>query len=567
MLEDVAMKYYRMLRIPSRVSRHVKWIYPMMIVIIIGIEYIILFGKGIALKNIINLVVLHIVLSASLPVVIKLMVSYVNLRQALNTSFFLILPGALLELVGVFAKIHGLMYISIPILGILILKGMSNNNKNIFLLIMYSMLIEIIFTIIIDFTFIQRVARIGLTSFSILSSILFLHTLSKRGGGIDVFRFSSAWAKFILTGFENDMENLLESFGIEKDINIRMILFQRDKDIIAMVIPGIHFGPFRTIGSTLAPYLIEKELQKYNIKSIIFHGAGSHERNLVSKNEINKIINAIKDVPKKTIERASLYEPFRVFSNYHEALVIPSSMVLIAISTPIVGGDDIPYEAQELAEKYSKIYGYEDVVIVDCHNLEGPIIKDPNRYGDIIVAAISKQSKLCSRVRIGYSEDVVRGYVRGLCNNIIKAMAIECNGNVYSLLYLYGNNADIGVRETLRRLAIFLGYKDAEVFTLDDHTCSGTAFDSPYYAVRIDTSLLKSVEKVLRDALKDLKEATIGFARYSVKVKIMGEKIYELLELAKVIGKDVLNYLKTTLLLIYSFVIVLALYDFFISIR
>ncbi|ADM28321.1 Protein of unknown function DUF2070, membrane [Ignisphaera aggregans DSM 17230] len=567
MLEDIALKYYRMLGIPSRISRHVKWIYPVTIVTVIGIELLILFGKGVALKNIINLVMLHIILSSLLPIIIKLMVSYINLRQALNTSFFLILLGVLLEIIGVFAKIYGVMYVAIPLLGVLILKGMSNDNKNIFVLIIYSILAEIIFTIIVDFSLIQRIARICLLLFSISVSIFFILTLSKRGKDIDVFRFSSAWAKFILTGFENDMEDVFESFGTEREIDIRMLLFQRDKDNIAIVIPGIHFGPFRTIGSTLAPYLIEEELKKYNIKSIIFHGAGSHERNLVSKKEINKIVNAIRDLLQKPMEKTFLYEPFRVFNGYHEALVLPSSMVLIAISTPTVGGDDIPYGVQELAEKYSKVYGYEDAVIVDCHNLEGPMIRDLSRYKDIVIAAISKQSRQCSRVRIGYSEDEVRGYVRGLCSNTIKAMAIECDGNVYSLLYLYGNNADIGVREALRRLALSLGYKDAEVFTLDDHTCSGVAFDSPYYSVRINASLLRSAEKVLREALTDLKEATISFTKHSIKVRTMGEKIYELLELAKVIGRDVLNYLKTTLLLLYSSVIILALYEHFISIQ
>ncbi len=567
MLEDIVLRYYRMLKIPSKVSKYVKWVYPITIVIVIGIESLILYGKGITFKNIIDLIILHIISISLLPVIIKLMVSYINLRQALNTSFFLILPGVLLELISVFAKIYGIMYVSIPLFGLLILKGMSNDNKNVFVLVVYSILVEVIFSIMIDFSLLQRMSRICLLLFSISASTFFILILSKKRKDIDVFRLSSAWTKFILAGFEDDMENMFESFGVEKEIDIRMILFQRDRDAIAIVIPGIHFGPFRTIGSTLAPYLIEKELKKYNIKSIVFHGAGSHERNLVSRKEINNIIDAIRDLLQKPMEKKPLYEPFRVFNDYHEALVLPSSMVLIAISTPTIGGDDIPYRVQEFAEKYSKVYGYEDAVIIDCHNTEGPMIRDLSSYEDIVIAAVSRQSRLCSRVRIGYSEDEVRGYVRGLCSNIIKAIAIECNGNVYSLLYLYGNNADIGVREVLRRLALSLGYKDAEVFTLDDHTCSGIAFDSPYYAVKINASLLKSAEKVLKEAFADLKEATTSFAKYNTKVKIMGEKIYELLELVKVIGKDVLNYLKTTLLLLYSSVIMLILYEFFVSIQ
>lgn len=559
MFDTIALKYYRFLRIPSRIAKYVYFLYPLYILIILFIDLLSCITKSHHCSvTTFTAVVIHILYFSLMPLMVKFLVPYMKNRQILNMIIFSTVPGILLEFLGSLVNIYGMLYIVFPLFGLLILQGLVNSRKKSIIVFLVSILLEALFIVFVDrFSIINTSIRMSMLAFTTISSIYLNNTLiGSYKRGINLLELSSAWAKYILTGVDDNIELQISKLREERETKIYLILFHRRDDVIALIMPGVHFGPFRTLGSTLLPHYLDKMLNYRGVKTFILHGAGSHELDLINRNETERLSS---EIASKILSNLNLnnryevvYEPFKVYDEFYEAFVFQTNyLALIALSSPIVGGDDIPYEVQKYAEEIASIYGFKHVAIIDCHNIEGFRETDPNKFKPIIMASISIRRKVCNSFKTGYGESLVYGSVKGLCVNKVKVLTMECDDARYSLIYLYGNNAKIGVRDSLRRIAISNGIRDAEVITLDDHSCAGTAFDSPYYAVEVNENLIRAVERALKVSINDLSETKISLITYNTKVNVVGLKIFKLLELAKQAGGFVVRHLKSILILIH----------------
>ncbi|MEM4788567.1 MAG: DUF2070 family protein [Ignisphaera sp.] len=510
-----------------------------------------------------RILLIHLMSWLFLPPLIYVLVRYMKLRQCINMSLFLLVPGIPLEIFGVFMNISGLMYITIPIIGIFSVRGFTYSRIKSLIIAFYTLLIEVLFTLFVDRFILSTIAiRFTSTLIPMVLSIYFAETLSNREG-IDVYRIAGSWVKTILLHDESDFSTIMNRIGFEDHIKTHVMFFDLGSNYIALLVPEIHFGPFRNVGSAALPHVIDGLFEKMNIKSFVLHGAGSHERNLISSYEGQSYGQSIlnKIMSREGFKEDVLYEPFRVYSRYFDAFIIQTNnSAYVLISTPIVGNDDIPYEVQIKSYELSNVYGFEDVAIIDTHNVEGKPVYDLDKYVGILVEALSKSSRPCTTYGIGYGEAIVKGAVNGLCDNKVKVLTIKCNNSLYGLIYLYGNNAKVGVRDELRKKAIELGYSDAEVLTADDHSCSGISFDIPYHAVELNDALVKAVETALKSSLDNIAPCKVYVATLTTRNKIVGPNIFALLELAKVTSQKVLRYLALSFLLIYALVIALSIW-------
>ncbi len=558
MLDTIALKYYRFLRIPSKIAKYISLLYPLYILIILFIDLLPCIVKNYHCSIVaFTAVMIHMLYFSLMPLVIKTLVPYMKSRQILNMIIFLTAPGILLEFLGSLASIYGMLYIVPPLFALLILQGLVNSRKKSIMVFLVFILLEILFIIFVDrFNTVNISIRMSMLIFITIPLIHLNNILSSHKRGVNLFELSSAWAKYVLTGVDDDIEFQISKLREGREIKIYSILFHRQDGVIAMIMPGVHFGPFKTLGSTLLPHYLDEMLNSKGIKTFILHGAGSHELDLINRNEAERLSS---EMANKILSNSSLndryeivYEPFKVYDELYEAFVFQTNyLALIALSSPIVGGDDIPYEVQKYAEEIAPIYGFKHAVIIDCHNIEGLRETDPNKFNSIITASISIRRKVCNSFKTGYGESLVYGNVRGLCINKVKVLTMECDDVRYSLIYLYGNNAKIGVRDSLRRIAINNGIRDAEIITLDDHSCAGTAFDSPYYAVEINENIVRAVERAIKASISNLLDTKVSLIVYNTKVNVVGLKIFELLELAKQIGGFVVRYLKLILISIH----------------
>ncbi|MDK6028244.1 DUF2070 family protein [Ignisphaera sp. 4213-co] len=563
MLEGVTLKYYRFLRIPSAIAKKFYIAYiTLFLLLFIADVYPFLFLYAINLMFLYKLLIIHVLSMLILILFMKISAKYMKTRQIVNAIVFIVSVGVPLEFISSPIGLYGIAYAIIPLIGTITLVHLAGLFKGLIYVVFVSIAIESMFSYVDSFKFV--LLRFSLVLILLLVSVSIVMRLNKVGN-YNVLKIANAWIRFMLSGDGNEIEEALDNIGIEFNAQMKIFLFERKTDAIALITPTIHFGPYKNIGSTYLPYDIESVFTSKKLKVLVFHGAGSHELDLTKR---AYGVSLARELASRIVEEKDrivpelVYEPFRVFNGLREALAIQTdSTALIIISSTVTGGDDLPYELQKFAESITRLYGFRDVVIVDAHNLEGKRELDVSQFSLLVKAALSKRSKVCEEFMVGYGESSIKEhvYVKGICRDVVKALTMRCNENLYSIIYLYGNNAKVGVRDALRKVAIENGCKDAEVVTLDDHTCAGSVFDAPYYSIELSNSLIDAVKNALNVSINDLKPATVKYLQYESKVKVAGNKIYELLDVATRVGSIIVKYLKISLPLLYFIWLVLVL--------
>ena len=69
----------------------------------------------------------------------------------------------------------------------------------------------------------------------------------------------------MLTGYlvsNAPLEKFLEDMGQDKDIEVRLLKFDSSKPKAAIIVPLVHPGPFKNIGSSLLPSLLKHGFEK-----------------------------------------------------------------------------------------------------------------------------------------------------------------------------------------------------------------------------------------------------------------------------------------------------------------
>ncbi len=480
---------------------------------------------------------------------IRVAVSFFDMKRSAGLALVVITLGLPAEIVGDVLKTYGLSFSILPYLTTLVAKGILRNAKKFVLCIVVAAFSQVLFYLFNMCNVLGLVVRQGIV---VASTLAALHTLSKLkkidvGNGIDVLSLANAWAKYILMRDPGDLEDLFYRCGVRKTVVAKYMRIEcSDGSKILLLVPGVHFGPFRELGSSPLPHLLDEELKRRGYEAIIFHGAGSHELDIATHHEArifaHRLVNAVLGGEMDDVE---LFEFFRVHDGVREALVLPTGKAyLIAVSNPLMGGDDLPEEIQPLAEELGRKYLGVDAIVVDCHNVEGPRELDPKAFLPLLRQALSRTSRPCNDFEASVVVEEVRGHVRGLCSHKVKLLAFSCNGKKLGVVYLFGNNAVMGVRDVLRRQLIESGFDEAEVVTADDHLCTATTFDTPYYAVEASNELVEAVRNAAIKALRRLSRARASYGSVALDTVVLGENAFKFLSLAENVGSLVLGSIK-----------------------
>ena len=554
MLDKQVLRYYTSLSMMPSTTQGA-------VILYLGIALAIV-GLNVVFNPSVYVFVLHTLLLSFFPLFLVTIVPFFNIKRACTLGALSLAPTLPLEVLGAITNVYGLCYAALPLIPSLVVRGVSGKNRRSVTIALYAAIAEalFVFTERVDIPDVLIRAAILGTALGITYSIAQQIRIVGERRGRDLFRLAYAWSRLILAQDGSELEKFFNAIAREESVRVRALVFKRDDGSnIALIVPEVHFGPFRYLGSSALPYQIEQRLPP-QFRAFVLHGAGSHERNASHSLESERLAAIIADaLQHHTTCRGDVYSPMRVSDGVREALVIPTAqLILIAISNPTTGGDDLPYEVQREADAIANAYGYAGAVIVDCHNLEGKLETDYRKFIPLLRSALSRTPRPCHHLAVGYGEGHAP-LVRGLCNSKVKALVIECDSKRYALIYLYGNNAKLGVRTTIRRLLIDRGFSDVEVVTADDHTCSGTTFDAPYYAVEPSPLLFKACIQAVEHAMTDLRKSVCCHLDISIRTKLVGNAIFELLELVKEVGETVIRRLKMGMGAVYAIALTSAL--------
>jgi putative membrane protein len=360
----------------------------------------------------------------------------------------------------------------------------------------------------------------GVTAFSILvaSVELILWVMGRWEGGdhdvelIPLFRaFILAWAEDL----NGPLEEQITRIGEERDLGVDSLVFQNEKGgcNAAFVVPYIHPGPFRNVGSSGLPVVIvDRVKEELGCEALVAHGISTHERDLTRSDDNDRVAEALamdllspdsaaSASPMVWAERAGARASCQLFGD----------AALVTLSLSPKSYDDLPNELREMIVGSAGEMGL-DAVVVDSHNsirLGGLEDYDP---GDLHDAAIEAMRRAAGTPRQPFSVGAARvvpiewGLDDGLGPCGIAALAVRLEGGqTSSYIVVDGNNMLSGLREKILGAVRALGVDEAEVMTSDIHLVNAVGKTTRGYhpiGERIDDGqfigyVVEAVEKAL----------------------------------------------------------------------
>jgi putative membrane protein len=318
---------------------------------------------------------------------------------------------------------------------------------------------------------------------------------------IPLFRaFILAWAEEV----NEPLEEQITLVGEVKDLFVDSLVFRNALDVCkaGLVIPNIHPGPFRNVGSSALPNILTVHLgRKLNCDVLVPHGISTHELDITRIDETKKVVDAVaSDLHLgKGFDVAS-----PVFRTRRKGAQVSCQMfgnvAIVTLTLSPKSFDDLPEELGVMIREAASRIGVK-AVIIDSHNsiLQVDELNDcdvDNLFHAAIDALRRAKTAAQKRFSVGTARVVPSecGLDEGMGPNGVAALVVKienCQKGVYVILD--GNNMISGLREKIINELKSLGFDETMVLTSDTHLVNAIgATTRGYYPIgeKIDEDMI-----------------------------------------------------------------------------
>lgn len=363
--------------------------------------------------------------------------------------------------------------------------------------------------------------------------------------------FLASWAENLST----PLESLLEKLGNEKTVEVYMLAFRaKEKMKTLVVVPVIHPGPFKNIGSSPLPHMIQAELEdNLHCLASVPHGISGHDLDLTSQVHNQKVL--------KSILQSTNFSPFNskatplIRTQAEEARAtcqIFGECAFITLTVAPQTMEDLPHKLDKTIADEAKKRGLSATITVDAHNsIEGPF--DAERVTEPLrKAAVESLEKALrapkSAFEVGAAKVVPSEFSLrdGMGPGGISVVVVKVADQRIAYVTIDGNNMVSGLREKILLALRDIGIVDGEVLTSDTHVVNGRGVTELGYhplGEAIDhAKLIDYVRQAALTALERLDPAEVAWRTVTVPdVKVIGERqvsalallVQEAIELSK----------------------------------
>ncbi|MEM3874750.1 MAG: DUF2070 family protein [Candidatus Bathyarchaeia archaeon] len=375
------------------------------------------------------------------------------------------------------------------------------------------------------------------SSFSFISA---LNRIGKRSIGeqsIPIFRaFLLNWVADLNAPFEVFLEKLSE----EHDIEISIARFEGSNSKTFIVVPSVHPGPFKNVGSSLLPFMLKTALeQKFGGNACVPLGLLGHELDVASQSQLQKIIfGALEsaDFEAREVKAA----PFiKVSDGLATACCqIFGKTALISFSLAPKTTEDFPQELGEAVRREAERLGLKSCIAINAHNSINGVVDAQTALDALKHVAVACLKEAVSLrpapFKVGAANVVPKEFSLkdGMGPGGITVVAIEVGSQRTAYVVVDGNNMVSGLREKILDKLKSLGFADGEVFTTDTHAVNAVTFNErgyhPVGEVMSHEKLIGYIVEAAKNALASLEQAKFGYRRALIpKVRVIGQKPLE----------------------------------------
>jgi putative membrane protein len=325
--------------------------------------------------------------------------------------------------------------------------------------------------------------------------------------------------------------------GENKDIEVTLLKFDSSKPKAAIIVPQVHPGPFKNIGSSLLPSLLKQGFEtEYGCATCTPLGILGHELDLPSQEQNHKIISQV-IASAKFKATASLASPFvRVTEGAATASgQIFGETIFLSFTLAPKTTEDLPQELGQYVSKEAAKYGLKNAVVVNTHNSITELV-DTQKHLDALQAAASKCIQ--NAVKLQTKQFMVGGasvfpkefsLKAGMGTGGITALVVQVNDQKTAYVVIDGNNMVPGLREKILVALDSISFSESEVFTTDTHAVTALVTRSrgyhPVGEVMDQELLTRYICEVAKKAEANLEVCNAGFTHFIVpNVGVIGEE-------------------------------------------
>jgi len=351
--------------------------------------------------------------------------------------------------------------------------------------------------------------------------------------------FMATWTEDQNTPFEH----LFEKWSQERDIQLSALAFRslKGKMKAMVVVPALHPGPFKNVGSSALPSAIQRALEHklHGCVIMVPHGLSGHDLDLANQSQNQLVIDRVLRLTEPSDFESSANMFLRVRKNgANVGCQVFNNCAFLALTLAPETMEDLPPELNTFIITVSKEKGFRNAIAVDAHNsIQGPFKVDDaiKPLKEAALASLEKASNQESRKLQAGSAKLVPdkfGLKEGIGSGGIAALVVRVANQTAAYITIDGNNMVSGLREKILAVLSEMGVDDGEVFTTDTHEVNAVVLNARgYHPVGEATdheALMKYVRQVTADALADLEEAEVGARVDTVSgVKVIGERQIE----------------------------------------
>jgi putative membrane protein len=383
------------------------------------------------------------------------------------------------------------------------------------------------------------------TVVSIVSSFFFISLLNRVGEHTLKIPSFSLFRAFLLNwivGLNAPFEELLEKLGEEQDVKVSLIKFDVSKPKAVIVVPFVHPGPFKNVGSSLLPSMLKTALEKeLNCVACVPHGLLGHELDLSSQIQTQKILHrVVKSSNFKATEAQAT--PFIKVSNGSATACcqIFGKFAFLSFTLAPKTTEDLPQELGLFVQEEAKKHGLTHCAVVNAHNSINGIISTQEALNALKAIAAKCLEETASLQRLAFEVGAATVMPKefslkdGMGPGGITVIVIKVGEQKTAYVVIDGNNMVSGLREKILSTLKSMGISEGEVFTTDTHSVNAVILSERGYhpiGEAIDhEKLIGHIEEAMLAAVSDLERATAAARSITVRnVKVIGAKKLETL--------------------------------------
>jgi len=330
----------------------------------------------------------------------------------------------------------------------------------------------------------------------IVSSYSFLYPLDRMGRRLLGIRSLLLFRAFMFNwvlGLNAPFEELLEELGEKKKVEASLLNFVSEKSQTIIVVPSIHPGPFKNIGSSLLPSLLKGALEKeFACTACVPHGLLGHEYDLASQRENQKVIGVIISAVHDSKGSDATASPFVKETNglATACCQVFGKSAIISFTLAPKTIEDLPEELGLLVHEEAERNGLDLCAIVNAHNS----IDGDAEVADA-VASLKDIADRCLKKAVALDQlpfemgaatilPAEFSLEDGMGAGGITVIVIQTGKQRSAYVVVDGNNMVSGLREEILTSLKQIGIDDGEVFTTDTLSVSDLILgDQGYHPV------------------------------------------------------------------------------------